>query len=108
MRQDYILTARAKGVPEYRVIFKHALKNAIIPIITYLGPLVAALLTGSFIVERIFSIPGIGRDFVSGIADRDYSVILGLTVFLGIFIIIANFIVDILYAVIDRRVKMEE
>ena len=66
MRQDYILTARAKGVPEYRVIFKHALKNAIIPIVTYLGPLVAALLTGSFIVERVFSIPGIGRDFVTG------------------------------------------
>ncbi|MED1792127.1 ABC transporter permease [Brevibacillus nitrificans] len=108
MRQDYILTARAKGVPEYRVIFKHALKNAIIPIITYLGPLVAALLTGSFIVERIFSIPGIGRDFVSGISDRDYSVILGLTVFLGIFIIISNFIVDILYAIIDKRVKIEE
>lgn len=108
MRQDYILTARAKGVPEYRVIFKHALKNAIIPIVTYLGPLVAALLTGSFIVERVFSIPGIGRDFVTGISDRDYSVILGLTVFLGLFIIIANFIVDILYAVIDRRVKIEE
>jgi oligopeptide transport system permease protein len=108
MRQDYILTARAKGVPEYRVIFKHALKNAIIPIVTYLGPLVAALLTGSFIVERVFSIPGIGRDFVTGISDRDYSVILGLTVFLGLFIIVANFIVDILYAIIDRRVKMEE
>ncbi|WNC13875.1 ABC transporter permease [Brevibacillus brevis] len=108
MRQDYILTARAKGVPEYRVIFKHALKNAIIPIVTYLGPLVAALLTGSFIVERVFSIPGIGRDFVTGISDRDYSVILGLTVFLGLFIIISNLIVDILYAVIDRRVKMEE
>ncbi len=108
MRQDYILTARAKGVPEYRVIFKHALKNAMIPIVTYLGPLVAALLTGSFIVERVFSIPGIGRDFVTGISDRDYSVILGLTVFLGLFIIIANFIVDILYAIIDRRVKIEE
>lgn len=108
MRQDYILTARAKGVPEYRVIFKHALKNAIIPIVTYLGPLVAALLTGSFIVERVFSIPGIGRDFVTGISDRDYSVILGLTVFLGLFIILANFIVDVLYAIIDRRVKIEE
>ncbi|MED1722928.1 ABC transporter permease [Brevibacillus parabrevis] len=108
MRQDYILTARAKGVPEYRVIFKHALKNAIIPIVTYLGPLVAALLTGSFIVERVFSIPGIGRDFVTGISDRDYSVILGLTVFLGLFIIMANFIVDVLYAIIDRRVKIEE
>ncbi|WP_232696058.1 ABC transporter permease [Brevibacillus daliensis] len=108
MRQDFILTARAKGVPEYRVIFKHALKNAIIPIVTYLGPLVAAMLTGSFIVERVFSIPGIGRDFVSGIGDRDYSVILGLTVFFGVFIIVMNFIVDILYAIIDKRVKIEE
>ena len=108
MRQDYIRTARAKGVHEMKVIYKHALKNAIIPVITYLGPLVAVLLTGSFVIERIFSIPGIGRDFVTGISDRDYSVILGLTVFFGAFIIICNLIVDILYAVIDRRVKMDK
>ncbi len=108
MRQDYIRTARAKGVLELSVICKHALKNAIIPVVTYLGPLVAILLTGSFVIERIFSIPGIGRDFVTGISDRDYSVILGMTVFFGAFIIIANLIVDVLYAVIDRRVKIDE
>ncbi|USG67395.1 ABC transporter permease [Brevibacillus ruminantium] len=108
MRNDYIRTARAKGVHEWQVICKHALKNAIIPIVTYLGPLVAVLLTGSFVIERIFSIPGIGRDFVTGISDRDYSVILGMTVFFGAFIVVANLIVDILYAVIDRRVKMDE
>ncbi|HZG81755.1 MAG TPA: ABC transporter permease, partial [Brevibacillus sp.] len=93
---------------ELKVICKHALKNAIIPIVTYLGPLVAILLTGSFVIERIFSIPGIGRDFVTGISDRDYSVILGMTVFFGAFIVVANIIVDVLYAVIDRRVKMDE
>lgn len=108
MRYDYIRTARAKGVHELKVISKHALKNAIIPIVTYLGPLVAVLLTGSFVIERIFSIPGIGRDFVSSISDRDYSVILGMTVFFGAFIVICNIIVDILYAVIDRRIKIDE
>ncbi|PAE26649.1 MULTISPECIES: ABC transporter permease [Bacillaceae] len=108
MRQDYIRTARAKGVHELSVICKHALKNAIIPVVTYLGPLVAILLTGSFVIERIFSIPGIGRDFVTGISDRDYSVILGMTVFFGALIIISNLIVDIFYAVIDRRVKINE
>ena len=108
MRQDYIRTARAKGVHELSVLGKHALRNAVIPIITYLGPLVAVLLTGSFVIERIFSIPGIGRDFVTGISDRDYSIILSLTVFFGALIIIANLIVDILYAVIDRRVKINE
>ncbi|MCI1589210.1 MULTISPECIES: ABC transporter permease [Heyndrickxia] len=108
MRQDYIRTARSKGVHELSVICKHALKNAIIPIITYLGPLVAILLTGSFVIEKIFSIPGIGRDFVTSIGDRDYSVILGMTVFFGFFIILTNLIVDILYVVIDRRIKIEE
>lgn len=108
MRQDYIRTAKSKGVHEFFVITKHALKNAIIPVVTYLGPLVAALLTGSFVVERLFSIPGIGRDFVSSIGDRDYSVILGMTVFFGAFIIIVNILVDILYALIDPRVKIDE
>lgn len=108
MRQDYIRTAKSKGVHEFFVITKHALKNAIIPVVTYLGPLVAALLTGSFVVERLFSIPGIGRDFVGSISDRDYSVILGMTVFFGAFIIVVNIIVDILYALIDPRVKIDE
>jgi oligopeptide transport system permease protein len=108
MRQDYIRTARAKGVPEFLVIMKHAFRNSVIPIVTYLGPLFAALLTGSFIIERLFSIPGIGRYFVSGISDRDYSVTLGLTIFFGALLILCNIIVDLLYVVIDPRVKIDE
>lgn len=108
MRQDYIRTARAKGVKERWVIFKHALRNSVIPVVTYLGPLIAALLTGSFVIERLFSIPGIGRFFVNAITDRDYSVILGLTIFFGGLVIVCNILVDILYVIIDPRVKMEE
>ncbi len=106
MRQDYIRTERAKGTPEYLVISKYALKNSILPIVTYVGPLVATLLTGTFIIEKLFSIPGLGRYFVSAISDRDYSVTLGLTVFLGAMIILCNLVVDILYAIIDPRVKI--
>jgi oligopeptide transport system permease protein len=108
MCQDYIRTAKSKGVHDFFVVTKHALKNAIIPVVTYLGPLIAALLTGSFVIERIFSIPGIGRDYVSGIFDRDYSVILGMTVFYGAFVVIMNLIVDILYALIDPRIKIDK
>ncbi len=108
MRQDYIITARSKGVREFFVITKHALRNAVIPVVTYLGPLIAGLLTGSFVIERLFTIPGIGRYFVSSIGDRDYSVLLGMTIFFGAFIIIANLVVDILYAIIDPRVKINE
>lgn len=108
MRQDYIRTARSKGVKEIMVIAKHALRNSLMPIVTYLGPLIAGLLTGGFVVERLFSIPGIGREFVSSVGDRDYSVTLGITVFYGAFIIIANLCVDILYVIIDPRVKVEE
>lgn len=108
MQEDYIRTARSKGVHEFFVIAKHALKNAIIPVVTYLGPLVAALLTGTFVVERLFSIPGVGREFVTGISDRDYSITLGMTIYLGCFIIIVNIIVDMLYVLIDPRVKIDE
>lgn len=108
MEQDYIRTERSKGVPEFLVIGKYALKNSILPVVTYIGPMVAALLTGTFIIEKIFSIPGMGRYFVSAITDRDYSVILGITIFLGIFIIVCNLIVDIIYAFIDPRAKITE
>ncbi len=108
MRQDYIRTARAKGLSEFVVVMKHGLRNAAIPVITYLGPLTAALLTGSFVVERLFSIPGIGREYVSGISDRDYSVILGMTIFFGGLVVIMNIVVDILYAVVDPRVRIDE
>ncbi len=108
MGQDYIRTERSKGVPEFTVIGKYALKNSILPVVTYIGPLVASLLTGTFIIEKLFSIPGLGRYFVSAIGDRDYSVTLGLTVFLGIMIIVCNLVVDIMYVVIDPRVKIDE
>ena len=108
MRQDYIRTERAKGVPEFTVISRYAMKNSLLPIITYVGPMVAALLTGTFIIEKLFSVPGLGRYFVSAINDRDYSVTLGLTLFVGTLIIIVNIIVDIMYAVIDPRLKIDK
>ena len=108
MRQDYIRTERAKGTPEYLVISRYAMKNYLLPIITYVGPMVAALLTGTFIIEKLFSVPGLGRYFVTAIGDRDYSVTLGLTIFVGSLIILCNLIVDILYAVIDPRIKIDK
>ena len=107
VRQDYIRTARAKGVPENIVVFKHALKNALIPVVTYLGPLVSGILTGSFVIEKIFSIPGIGRQFVESINNRDFTVILGFTIFDAALLISFNLIVDMLYAVIDPRIKYD-
>ena len=107
-RQDYIRTARAKGLGEVSVIGKHAVRNAILPVVTYVGPLVANLLTGSFVVERLFMIPGLGRYFVTAVSDRDYSVILGLTIFYGAFLMICILVVDIAYAIIDPRVRFTE
>lgn len=106
-RQDYIRTARSKGVPEIKVICKHMIRNAVLPVVTYLGPLVAALLTGSFAIERLFMIPGMGRYFVNAVSDRDYTVIMGLTIFYGAFIMICTLLVDIAYAIIDPRVKLD-
>ena len=108
MQQDYIRTARAKGLRELTVILGHALRNAVLPVVTYLGTLVAALLTGSFVVERLYAIPGIGKYFVESISARDYNVILGLTVFFGIFVVLCNIIVDIVYVLIDPRIKITE
>jgi oligopeptide transport system permease protein len=108
MQQDYIRTARAKGVLEFFVVVKHGLKNAVLPVVTYVGTLVAVLLTGSFIIERLYAIPGIGKYFVDSISGRDYNVILGITVFFGIFVVICNILVDIFYGIIDPRVKMSE
>lgn len=107
IRQDYIRTARAKGLMEISVVCKHALKNAILPVVTFLGPLVAQVLTGSFVIERIFSIPGLGRTYVDSIGNRDYTLILGVTVFYGAFLIICNLVVDIVYAAIDPRIRLE-
>jgi oligopeptide transport system permease protein len=106
LEQDYIRTARAKGLSERVVIYKHALKNSIMPVITYLGPLVASVLTGSFVIESVFNIPGIGRYFVTSITNRDYTVIIGVTVFFSLFLILMNLVVDIIYVVIDPRIKL--
>jgi oligopeptide transport system permease protein len=104
-RQDYMRTARAKGVPEFWVIAKHGLRNSVLPVVTYLGPMMADLLTGSFVIERMFVIPGVGSYFVSAVSERDYSVILGMTIFYGAFIMGFTLLVDVAYAFIDPRVK---
>ncbi len=107
MGQDYIRTAKAKGLSNFSVLFKHALRNAILPVVTYVGPMLASLMTGSFIVEKIFTIPGLGREFVSAITNRDYTLIMGTTILLATLIIMANVIVDILYKIIDPRIKLK-
>ena len=104
MGQDYIRTARSKGLTQRRVIFKHALRNAVLPVITFLGPEIAYVLTGSFLVERIFTIPGLGNEFISSIINRDYPMIMGTTLFLATLIIFMNVIVDIAYKVVDPRI----
>jgi len=108
IHQDYIRTAHAKGLKPHIVIFKHALRNAILPIVTYLGPLAAGILTGSFVIEKIFNIPGLGRYFVESITQRDYPTILGVTIFYGAFLISMNFLVDLSYGIIDPRIKIEK
>ncbi|MCD6436245.1 MAG: ABC transporter permease [Clostridiales bacterium] len=108
LQQDYIRTARAKGLPEIVVIGKHALKNALIPVITYMGPMIAAILTGSFVIERIFAIPGMGKHFVESVGNRDYTVLMGITIFYAFFAIVMILIVDIAYGFIDPRIKLGE
>ncbi|MDR7868162.1 MAG: ABC transporter permease [Sporomusaceae bacterium] len=103
---DFIRTARAKGLTSFVVVWRHALKNALIPVVTYLGPLIAAILTGSFVIESIFAIPGLGRHFVTSIYNRDYTVILGITIFYSTLLVILNFLVDIAYAWLDPRIKL--
>lgn len=106
LRQDYIRTARAKGLSESKVIFKHALKNSLIPVITYVGPMIAALMTGSFVVERIFVINGIGKYFTESIGARDYTLVIGVTLFYAVFYIIMVLLVDLAYSLIDPRIRM--
>ena len=107
MGQDYIRTARAKGLPEYQVLLFHALRNAIIPVITIIGPTVAAFLTGSFVIEKIFALPGLGIHFVTSISNRDYTTIMGVTIFYAAFLVIMTLIVDIFYVMVDPRIKLE-
>ena len=106
LKSDYIRTAKAKGLSGRVVIFKHALRNSLIPIVTYMGPLIAGILTGSFVVEKIFGIPGLGNEFVSTITSRDYTMLLGVVIFFSTLIVVCNLIVDILYVIIDPRIKL--
>lgn len=105
--QDYIRTAKAKGVSGGKIIFGHALKNSLIPVITYFGPMLAYIVTGSLVVEQIFAVPGIGRNFVSSITNRDYPLIMGTTIVLATLIVIMNLVSDILYKVVDPRITLE-
>ena len=104
--QDYIKTARSKGLSEFRITFKHQIRNAIMPVMTILGPTVAAVLTGTFVIESIFAIPGMGKYYVSSVNENDYAMILGMTVFYGFFLVLCNLIVDIMYGVADPRVRI--
>ena len=108
MNQDYVVMARAKGLGKRRIQFLHILKNAMLPLITVCGPMIAFQITGSFVVESIFTIPGIGEEFVNSVNSRDYTVIMGLTIFLGGVIIIANLISDLACALVDPRIKLDK
>ena len=107
MGQDYIRTARAKGLSETSVILKHAMRNALIPVITVLGPTIANMMTGSFVIEKIFAIPGLGVHFVNSVSQRDYTTITGVTIFYAAFLMAMIFIVDIFYCLIDPRIKYD-
>ncbi|MBF6978344.1 ABC transporter permease [Tuanshanicoccus lijuaniae] len=104
---EYVKLARAKGLTKWTIVFKHSLRNALLPVITYLGPLTAGVITGSFIVENIFAIPGLGKHFVTSINNRDYTMIMGTTVFYAILLLFAVLIVDIIYVLVDPRIKLE-
>lgn len=108
LSQDYIKTARAKGLSWSKVLIKHALPNSLIPVVTYLGPMTASILTGSFVIETIFAIPGLGQYFVTSIYNRDYTVILGVTIFYSAIVIVLNMVVDLLYPLLDPRIKIGE
>ena len=104
---EYVKLARAKGLGKWTIVFKHSLRNALLPVVTYLGPLFAGVITGSFVIEQIFAVPGLGRHFVTSITNRDYTVIMGTTVFYSLILLLAVLAVDILYSVIDPRIKLK-
>jgi oligopeptide transport system permease protein len=108
LSQDYILTAKAKGLPHYIIIFRHALKNAILPVLSFLGPFFAYILTGNFVIEYVFNIPGIGQFFVTGVTNRDYPVIMGTTILYTTVLVTFNLLVDIVYTILDPRIKLTE
>src|SRR5262249_35969512 len=105
LRQDYVRTARSKGLKERSVVYSHAMRNAAIPILTVIGPITASLITGSFIIEQLFSVPGTGRLFVQSVNGRDYGMIMGATLFYAVVIMAANLAVDVAYALVDPRVR---
>ncbi|MBR6918347.1 MAG: ABC transporter permease [Clostridia bacterium] len=107
LSQDYIRTAKAKGVTKFKMIFKHALRNSLIPVITYAGPQIAYIITGSMVIETIFTIGGLGEKFIKGITNRDYTLIMATTIFLATLMVIANLICDLLYKLVDPRIKYE-
>jgi oligopeptide transport system permease protein len=107
IRQDYVRMARAKGLTSMQVTYQHVLRNALIPVVTLMGPLLAGILTGSFVVENIFAIPGMGNQLVLAIGNRDYSLILGMTIFFSFILVTANMLVDVVYGLIDPRIKLE-
>jgi len=108
LTQDYIRTARAKGLSPWKIVFKHALRNALMPVVTILGTLAAGILTGTFVIEKIFAIPGMGKYFVESINQRDYPVIMGTTVFYSAFLIVMLFLVDVAYGLLDPRIKLHK
>ena len=107
MGQDYVRTARAKGVVSWKVLFKHTLRNALIPVVTYVGPMIASILTGSLVVESIFNFGGLGAKFVDSITNRYYPLIMGVTIFLAVLMVTMNLITDIVYKIIDPRIKLD-
>lgn len=106
VQQDYIKTAKSKGISMFRITWKHQIRNAIMPVITILGPVVAAVLTGTFVIESIFAIPGMGKYYVESVTTQDYPIVLGMTVFYGTFLVVANMVVDILYGIVDPRIRV--
>jgi len=107
LRADFIRTARAQGLPQRTVIIRHALKPALLPVISYLGPATAAIITGSVVIEQIFGVPGLGRFFIQGALNRDYTLVMGVVVFYGVLIIVFNLIVDLVYGWLDPRVQYQ-
>ncbi len=107
LRSDFVRTARAKGLPEWKILGKHSLKVALLPVVSYLGPAAAAIITGSVVIEQIFGLPGMGRYFVQGALNRDYTLVMGVVIVIGVLIVLFNLIVDIIYALIDPRIRYE-
>ena len=106
-RMDYVDFARSKGISEFKVVCKHGLRNALLPVVTYIGPMVASIVTGSFVIEKVFGIPGVGSLFTNSIINRDYPLIMGITVFFAVLLVLAVLIVDFIYVLIDPRIKLE-